>query len=426
MSATTVAAPRDIPGPSLRAAVSAFLNAGNACDFVLAMTERYGEIWRIPGAPPFIVLGTEANFQDVLVINQRKFGKDHTLRPMELLCSKAILYPGAEERRKYQALFTPPLSPRDVRDHQDRLAGLIERACATLDRRFLDPAGVELEGVMLDLHYRVMMSFYFGYAVKEPIGKMGARLLWLARSLPVLWHTRFLPTPQAFRARRVIRALRAQMARVVADRYTRARRDDGSFDVAGACDVVSSNDLAEHLLVLLFASVNIPIAVTNTLYCIATHPAVTSRIEKELASGAPGQPAIRAALDESLRLYPVSSMILRDTLEDHAADGAAIPRGTVVVLPTIVLNRSASRWEDPQTFRLQRFEGAGPRPDHYPYGLGPRYCIGAGYSQVAMPLLIERFLRSFRVELISAVPRISHSLPLSLRSARVRLTAAAS
>ncbi|HJU87087.1 MAG TPA: cytochrome P450 [Gemmatimonadota bacterium] len=96
----------------------------------------------------------------------------------------------------------------------------------------------------------------------------------------------------------------------------------------------------------------------------------------------------RAALDESLRLYPVSSMILRDTLEDHVADG-----------------------------------GAGPRPDHYPYGLGPRYCIGAGYSQVAMPLLLECFLRCFRVELVSAVPGISHSLPLSLRSTRVRLTA---
>ena len=61
--------------------------------------------------------------------------------------------------------------------------------------------------------------------------------------------------------------------------------------------------------------------------------------------------------------------------------------------------------------------------DHYLYGLGQRYCIGAGYSQVAMPLLLERFLESLRVELVAAVPRISHSLPLSLRSTRVRLTA---
>jgi cytochrome P450 len=424
--ATTLDVPRDIPGPSLPAALSAFLSARNACDFVLAMTERYGEVWRIPGTPPLLVLGTEASFQDVLVRSQSKFGKDRTLRPMELLCSKAILYPGAEERRKYQALFTPPLSPRDVREHQDRLAGLIEHACATLDRRFLDAGSVELERVMLDLHFRVMLSFYLGYAVEEPIGKMGERLLWLARSLPVLWHTRFLPSSPGFRARRIIRELRQQMARVVADRHSLPRRSDGSFDVAGACDVVSSNDLAEHLLVLLFASVNIPVAMTNTFYCIATHPVVGSRIEDELASGTPGQTAIRAALDESLRLYPVSSMILRDTLEDHVADGTAIPRGTVVVLPTIVLNRSASRWEDPLAFRPERFEGAGPRPEHYPYGLGPRYCIGAGYSQVAMPLLLDRFLRSFRVELVSAVPRISHSLPLSLRSMRVRLTARAS
>jgi cytochrome P450 len=421
VSATTL--PREIPGPSLPAALSAFLRAGNACDFVLAMTKRYGAIWRVPGAPPLIVLGMEAHFQDVLVRNQRKFGKDRTLRPMELLCSKSILYPSPEARRKYQALFTPPLSPRDVREHQDRLAGLIETACATLDRRFLDRAGVELEGVLLDLHFRVMMSFYFGYAVDAPIGMIGERVLWLARSLPLVWNTRFLPTPRGIRARRAIRELRAQVTALVAERCTLARRDDGSFDVAGACDVVSPTEMAEHLLVLLFASVNIPVAMTNALYCIATHPGVASDIEDELASGAPGQAAIRAALEESLRLYPVSSMILRDTLEDHVADGIAIRRGTVVVLPTVVLNRSAARWEDPQAFRPRRFEGAGPRPDHYPYGLGPRYCIGAGYSQATMPLLLDRFLRSFRMELVSAVPRISHSLPLSLRSVRVRLTA---
>ena len=76
VSATTLATPRGIPGPSLLAALSAFLSAGNACDFVIAMTERYGENWRIPGAPPLVVLGTEAHFHDVLVRSQRKFGKD--------------------------------------------------------------------------------------------------------------------------------------------------------------------------------------------------------------------------------------------------------------------------------------------------------------------------------------------------------------
>src|SRR5262249_61658090 len=106
-------------------------------------------------------------------------------------------------------VLRPPLPPRAVRAHQDRLAGLIERACATLDRRFLDPAGVELEGVMLDLHYRVMTSFYLGYSVEEANGGMGERFLWLARSLPVLCNTRFLPTPPRVRARRVIRDMRA-------------------------------------------------------------------------------------------------------------------------------------------------------------------------------------------------------------------------
>ena len=56
------------------------------------------------------------------------------------------------------------------------------------------------------------------------------------------------------------------MEGVVAERRTLPRRDDGSFDVAGACDVVSPGELAEHLLDLLFASVNIPVAVTNGLY----------------------------------------------------------------------------------------------------------------------------------------------------------------
>ncbi len=410
------------PGPSRLGVLATFLRAGNVCDFVLEMNRRYGDVVWLPGDPPHVLLATEAHFQHVLVRNQRKFGKDFTLRPMELLCSPAVLYPGPEERRKYQALFTPPLSTRDVGEHEERLAGLIQAACATLDRRFVGGAGVELEEVMLDLHYRVMMSFYFGHAVEKPLPGMGEAVAWLARWMSVLWNTRYLPTPQLFRARRLIRALRAQVTQLVGERGALAPPGDGSFDVAGAAGQLGPEELAEHLLVLLFASINIPFAVTNALHCVATHPSVFARIEDERASGAPGAPGLRAALDESLRLYPASSIIVRDTLEEHVVDGCTIPRGAVVILPTIVLNRDPERWPDPLAFRPERFEGAGPRPDHYPYGLGPRYCIGAGYSRLAMPLLLDRFLTTFRMELLASDSAISSSLPLSLRSTRVRLT----
>ena len=160
---------------------------------------------------------------------------------------------------------------------------------------------------------------------------------------------RYLPTPQGFRARRIIRELRAQVARVVAERRAVPRGHDGSLDVAAACGTMDPAELAEHLLVLLFASVNIPVAVTNCLHCVATHPTFAQRLEDEVASGAPEQKELRAALDESLRLFPVWSMIPRNTL--------------------------------------------------------------------------ERFLATWRMVLVSAVTTIASSLPLALRSTRVRLTA---
>ena len=58
VSATTLAAPRGIPGLSLPSALSAFLGAGNACDFVVAMTKRYGENWRISHSLPLSLRST--------------------------------------------------------------------------------------------------------------------------------------------------------------------------------------------------------------------------------------------------------------------------------------------------------------------------------------------------------------------------------
>jgi enediyne biosynthesis protein E7 len=92
----------------------------------------------------------------------------------------------------------------------------------------------------------------------------------------------------------------------------------------------------------------------------------------------------KALFDETLRLYPSAWLLGRRALADDRVGGVAIPAGSAVTISPFLLHRHPRFWDDPETFRPQRFLSGGARPAHryayIPFGAGHRYCIGSSYA----------------------------------------------
>jgi len=120
----------------------------------------------------------------------------------------------------------------------------------------------------------------------------------------------------------------------------------------------------------------------------------------------------RAVIQETMRMYPVGWMIPRVATEADVIDGVTIPKNAMVVMSQYATHRDPRFWRDPDTFEPERFLEESPnlpRYAYFPFGGGPRQCIGHHLATAMMQLVIA-----------SVIPRVTMThaskTPVALQS----------
>jgi cytochrome P450 len=128
-------------------------------------------------------------------------------------------------------------------------------------------------------------------------------------------------------------------------------------------------------------------------------------------------PLASAVFEETMRLYPPAWGAMREAIRPDAIGGNAIPARSVVIVSQWVTHRHPDFWPEPEQFRPERFlpaQGTKRHPyAYFPFGGGPRACIGGAFAMMKGPLVLAAIARRFRVELLSgqaAVPEPTFTL----------------
>ncbi|XP_059409103.1 cytochrome P450 3A30-like [Carassius carassius] len=147
-------------------------------------------------------------------------------------------------------------------------------------------------------------------------------------------------------------------------------------------------------------------------YNLATHPEAMKKLQEEIDQsfsreapvdyeGIMNMEYLDAALNESLRLFPIVARLERVCKKTVDINGLLVPKDVVVMIPTFALHRDPDYWSEPDSFRPQRFSKDNKESiDPYmfmPFGLGPRNCIGMRFAQVSIKLAIVEILQRFDV-----------------------------
>ena len=178
-------------------------------------------------------------------------------------------------------------------------------------------------------------------------------------------------------------------------------------------------------------------ALVWTFYALHCHREVEERLHAEVDGVLDGRPPelgdlanlpwTRMVIEESMRLYPVVPMISRRALGDDTIKGIRVPKGTQVYLNIWLAHRDPDIWPDPERFDPERFDPtrANDRPKHayFPFGGGPRICIGKSFAMMEAQLLLAMIAQSYRLRLAdgyevhpsgTAVLRPRGGLPMTL------------
>ena len=168
-------------------------------------------------------------------------------------------------------------------------------------------------------------------------------------------------------------------------------------------------------------------ALAWTLYLLAQHPGELNNL-KEITEGYDTEACVQsiplaAVLKESMRLYPPAWIIDRVALQDDTFDTFKFPKDTIVTLFLYGLHRNGAYWDDPNQFKPARFidEKADKMISevYFPFGAGPRICIGGAFAMAEMVLFLQTFIHRFTIRPTGHVPRL---LPLvTLRPDKILL-----
>jgi cytochrome P450 len=177
---------------------------------------------------------------------------------------------------------------------------------------------------------------------------------------------------------------------------------------------MSDQQLRDEVMTLFLAGhETTAVALSWTLYLLSQHPEAESRLRGELGQTLDGRnpsladlPSLlytRASLDESLRLYPPAWVTERKALGEDEVCGYRLPAGTTVVVSPYVTHRHPQLWPDPDSFEPQRFLNGHPadrpRYAYFPFGGGPRQCIGNYFALIEAQLILAMILQRYRLTL---------------------------
>ncbi|ALM08906.1 cytochrome P450 [Sediminicola sp. YIK13] len=190
------------------------------------------------------------------------------------------------------------------------------------------------------------------------------------------------------------------------DMLLKARYEDGS--------PMSDEQLIDEVLILFTAGHETTAnALSFTLFLLASHPEIQEQVYQEvskvdfedpeidLMKGAMQLQLVKQCLEEALRLYPPAYVIDRIAIEDDSFEGISLPKGTLVLMSVYELHRYSDFWEKPSEFIPGRFNTTDKKDYsdyYYPFGAGPRMCVGNNFAMYEMILAVAEIIKKYKIK----------------------------
>jgi cytochrome P450 len=193
---------------------------------------------------------------------------------------------------------------------------------------------------------------------------------------------------------------------------------------------MTEEQLIDEILIILIAGHETTAnALSWSLYLLAQHPEEL-RKAKEASHNLElhqvvGNEVLNNVIRESMRLYPPAWISDRVALDDDEYGQFLIPKGTVIVIFYFGLHRDQREWDDALSFKPSRF-GKENNKDikkiYYPFGAGPRLCIGNNFAMAEMVIFLQSFLQMFHITPGNATPGIKPLVTLRPDSVMLNVT----
>ncbi len=410
------------PGPPNRFGLGNF--RAMMSDQLTHMTDaaEYGSLVSLPILfQPYVLVLDPALIQKSLAQGHTVMRKDRFTHELSRVLGQGLVTSEGELWRKQRKLVSHAFIPRRIRTYAASMMAATRRS---LDD-WSDGQEIPIHKAMAELTLDIVGRTLFDADVRGTAREVGHALEVISAFYALVLESpiqppEWWPSPGMFRFRKAVRNVDRIMGEIIEERR-RSGEDRGDLlsallqaqDEDGGG--MSDQQLRHECITLFLAGhETTSIALANTLYLLSQHPEIESRVHEEAVAvlgdrGATSEDYQRLeyterVIKESMRLYPPVYTIGRELTEDLELGDYTLHKGDTLLFVQWVTHRSAKCFENPLRFDPDRWLPERAKSIHkyayFPFGGGPRICIGNHFAMMEAVLVLATLIREFRFELL--------------------------
>jgi cytochrome P450 len=388
-------------------------------DFFTNCARDYGDMVKIRLAHRRVYLASHPELiEQVLVTQSKHFIKHFAMRLNPMVLGKGLLTSEGDFWLRQRRLSQPMFLKSRILSYAPPMVAATERLLGEWQAGEKRDIHQEMMKVTLAIAAKTLFNAEVGSAAQSVAEAMDVMQRNFVERFNSIWPVPiWIPTPGNLRARRATRQLDDVIYRIIRQRrkdnidhgdllsiLLRARDED---DGTGMTD----QQLRDEALTLFLAGHETTALVLSwTWYLLANHPEAEQRLWTELDAVLGGRlptaddwPKLKFTemiVLESMRLYSPAYVIGREATVDCAIGGYHVPRGTTILMSPWVVQRDARFFDEPNAFRPERWGEERmkslPKFAYFPFGGGPRVCIGQQFAMMELVLIVATLAQKVR------------------------------
>ncbi len=402
--------------------------AGNPLQFLLNSAIRYGPVVRLNLASRQTYLVSQPEgIKYVLQDNNRNYNKGyHQAKP---LMGEGLVTSEGEFWRSQRRLIQPSFSRQQLAEYARVMVDTTLEFIPRWDALANSQQPVNVAEEMMRLTQTIIVRTMFSDDVgdqAEALGKAFDQTLEHLNQALFSPHplVEKLPTPANRRHQRALRFLDEFIYALIEKRRANPEAQNDLLsrlilarDPESGAGMPDRQIRDELMTIFLAGHETTANALAWTYHLLGSHPEVEARLVEEMSSLAGSPPALEdlpnlpysaMVFSEALRLYPPAWMFARHAIEEDVIQGVRIPAGAMIFLSPYVTHRHPAFWEDPERFDPERFteerSAERPRYAYFPFGGGPRQCIGNHFAQMEAQLIMTLMLQRYHLQPVEGSP----------------------
>ncbi|MBD2493173.1 cytochrome P450 [Nostoc sp. FACHB-280] len=442
----------ELSAPPVNSIVGHLLELGQDPLGFLSRCRDYGDIIPLQLGLTPACLVTNPDYIEEVLKNRNDFIKSRGLRSLKTLLGDGLLTAEGEswfwQRRLAQPVF-----------HQKRINGysqiMVEYAKQML-QTWHDGETRDIHADMMRLTLAIVMMCIFSAEVDAGEAKVVANALDVAmdwfeskrKQNFLVWE--WFPRPENINYRHAIAQMDEAIYKLIQERrHSQEKTHDLLTMLMEAKDEQTDQQMDDKLLrdevatLMLAGHETTANTLSWTWMLLAQNLEVREKLQLELDQVLQGKlPTLedlgklvytQQVIKESMRLYPPVSLMGREAAVDTQIGDYEIPQGTSIMISQWVMHRHPKYFENPEAFQPERWtqelEKQLPKGVYFPFGDGPRICIGKGFAQMEAALLLATIAQSFQIDLVPGYPivpqpsitlRPENGLKVKIKSLRER------